>query len=506
MNQITDGGGFVHSVDMPLSGWASAAYANGLFSGVSGGTQSPNLWLLETAFLGAAPVGRFGVNYPIDANRFRVAAVRMCVSQPGGAMYFGWTTNTIFDAPGLQYSNNVFTSAGCRIYIVDLPTLGITGTEAWAGTKRSLFFVPAAPPVAGNAVTIDWVRLVENQPSLNRTITWTGTGPVDIYLDNNNTATNDPAQTLGLLASSVNGTSHTLNVGALQPGTYWIAIRRTGTTGNFSYSPGSYQVNAPATVLVTSPSDEGSTDDFATVHLNNAWDMTSLSDIDHLINVSSPGIATIVGVENESGTALGNITAFIANSTVGEFSPSPCQSYAKPAVYAMHSSVRGQMRRIDPTRYRILTAELGLPNKARDICNGSIVRIVWHVAGEANETYSDDIILNSRAGANVLSRLNMDMATLQIEPGSPSQTGWVPGLSPNPGIASFRIDPRRVRQPDNLLHQAAQAGGAGHGAHELQRPVDDEPDGRHDQRLLRHRQGPGEQDAHRQHERGGTDG
>ena len=118
-----------------------------------------------------------------------------------------------------RYSNKVFTTAGCRIYIVDLPTLGITGSEAWTGTKRSLFFVPAAPPVAGNAVTIDWVRLVENQPSLNRTITWTGTGPVDIYLDNDNTATNDPAQTLGLLASSVNGTSYTLNVGALQPGT-----------------------------------------------------------------------------------------------------------------------------------------------------------------------------------------------------------------------------------------------------------------------------------------------
>ena len=348
-------------------------------------------------------------------------------------------------------SNNVFTTAGCRIYIVDLPTLGITGSEAWTGTKRSLFFVPAAPPVAGNAVTIDWVRLVENQPSLNRTITWTGTGPVDIYLDNNNAATNDPAQTLGLLASSVNGTSHTFNVGALQPGTYWIAIRRTGTTGNFSYSTGSYQVNAPATVVVTSPSDEGSADDFATVHLNNAWDMTSMSDIDHLINVSSPGIATIAGVENESGTPLGNITAFIANSTVGEFSQSPCASYAKPAVYAMHSSVRGQTRRIDPARYRIFTAELGLPNKARDICNGSIVRIVWHVAGETYETYSDDIILNSRGGANVLSRLNMDMATLQIEPGSPSQTGWVAGLSPNPGIASFRIDPDEFVNPTTFF-------------------------------------------------------
>ena len=117
----------------------------------------------------------------------------------------------------------------------------------------------------------------------------------------------------------------------------------------------------------------------------------------------------------------------------------------------MHSNVRGATRRIDPTRYRILTAELGLPNKARDICGGSVVRVVWHVAGESNENYSDDIILNSRVGANVVSRLNMDMATLQIEPGSPSQTGWVRGVSPNPGIMSFRIDPHEFPNPTSFF-------------------------------------------------------
>jgi hypothetical protein len=450
MSQNTDGGWFVYSVDQPSNGWASAGYANGVFSGVSNGSPSPpnNLWLLETGFMGAAPVGKLGVNYPIDTSRYRIASVRMCVTQAGGAMYFGWTTNTIFDAPGLQYSNNVFTSAGCRFYIVDLPTLG---GAAWTGTKRSLFFVPHAPAVAGNTVTIDWVRLVENQPSLNRNITWSGTGPVDIYLDNNNTATSDPTQTLGLVASGVNGTSYTLNVGALAPGDYYVAIRRTGTTGNFSYSPGFYRVNAAATITVTSPSDEGSSDDFATVHLNNAWDMTSLSDIDHMVNVSDQSIATVTGTETESGTPLGNVTALVGNSTTGVFDPNPCASYAKPAIYAMHQSVRGQVRRIDPNRYRILTAELGLPNKPRDICNGSIVRVVWHVAGESSETYSDDIIINSRGGANVVTRLNMDMATLPIEPGSPSQTGWVPGISPNPGIDSFRIDPHEFANPTTFF-------------------------------------------------------
>ena len=311
--------------------------------------------------------------------------------------------------------------------------------------------MPAAGQTGGSSVNIDWVRLVENQPSLNRTIEWSGTGPVDIYLDNNNAATSDPNQTLGLVATAVNGTSYTLNVGALAPGDYYVAIRRTGTTGNFSYSPGFYRVNAPATITVTSPSDEGSDDDFATVHLNNAWDFTSMSDIDHLINVQQAGIVTVPNAETEAGVPLGNITAFSGASTVGVFDSQPCASYAKPAVYPMHSNVRGTTRRIDPTRYRILTAELGLPNKPRDICGGSVVRVVWHVAGESSENYSDDIILNSRAGANVVSRLNMDMATLQIEPGSPSQTGWVRGVSPNPGIMSFRIDPHEFANPTSFF-------------------------------------------------------
>jgi hypothetical protein len=446
MNQRTDLGWFVNSVDQPSAGFSSVNFANSNFSGVV--SSDPNVWLLETAFAGAAPVGKFGANFPIDANRYRVAAIRMRVPTSAYMLFF-WSTNTIFDSGWPQVSNPVTTTAGWRIYFVDLATLGLlSGSEPWVGTKRALRLDPAPDnEPAGGTIDIDWIRLVENQPSLVRDITWSGAGPVDIYLDNDPDPTSNPSQTLGLVASGVGGSSFPLNVGALAPGTYYVAMRRSGTNDAFSKSSGYYQVNAPATLTIISPSDEGSADDFATMHLNNPWDMTSMSDIDHLINVTQAGIVAVPNAETEGGTVLGGITAFAGTSTPGEFHQAPCSSFAKPAVYPMHSSVRGLTRRIDPTRYRILTAELGLPNKARDICGGSIVRVVWHVAGEANETYSDDIVLNSRAGANVVSRLNMDMATLQIEPGSPSQTGWVPGVSPNPGIMSFRIDPHEFPNP-----------------------------------------------------------
>ena len=173
-----------------------------------------------------------------------------------------------------------------------------------------------------------------------------------------------------------------------------------------------------------------------------------MSDMDHMLNVQGAGIVTVPNAETESGAPLGNITAFVGDEHERRVqSESVYELREAGAVSRCTRAFRGLTRRIDPQRYRILTAELGLPNKARDVCNGSIVRVVWHVAGESQETYSDDIILNSRVGANVVAKLNFDMATAPIEPGSPSQTGWVPGISLNPGIMTFRIDPHEFANP-----------------------------------------------------------
>jgi hypothetical protein len=444
MSQRSDPGWWLNSVDFPYHGFSSITFNNGILTGTI--AADPNVWLLETNFPNLPPIGKNGAAFPIDANRYRIAAIRMRV--PSDAyMLFYWSTLTMND--GLNISNAVFTTAGWRIYFVDLATVGLLfGTEPWNGTKRALRLDPAPDDApAGGQIDIDWVRLVDHQPALFRNITWTGGGPVNIYLDNDNNSGNG---TLGLVAQNVGGSSHSLNVGALVPGNYYVAIQRT-SGGSFAYSSGFYQVNAPATLTVTAPSDEGSSDDFATTFLNDPWDMTTASDIDHTINLSSAFIATVPGAESEAGTPLGNVTTLFGTSTLGDFSnPAPCGQFAKPVVYPLHRNVRGALHHIDPTRYRIFTAELGLPNKARDLCGGSIVRVVWHVAGESQESYSWGITLNSRAGANVLNRINFDMAAIPIDPASPSQAGWVPGVSGFPGIASFRVDPHEFANPTSF--------------------------------------------------------
>jgi hypothetical protein len=446
MSQRSDPGWWLNSVDYPYHGFSSISYPNGVFTGIVDGDPNtdPNVWLLESNSINLPPITKTGSTYPINANKYRIFAMRMRVSQPG-TLNFLWSTQTMYDPPGLQPSGGIVTTAGWRIYFLDLATMGVPGYEPWAGTKRSLRLSPAPTTApAGYKVEIDWVRLVDSQPSLFRTISWTNTGTgVDIYLDDDNNPTNnDPDQTLGLVAQGVTGSSYPLNVGALAPGTYYVAMRRSGTNHTFNYSTGAFQVNAPPLVTVTAPSDEGSSDDFATTQLNNPWDMTSASDIDHVINLQPGyGIGTVPNAETEAGASLGNPPAFIGVNTPGIPTSAPCGYFSKPVIYPLYRNARGALHHIDPTRYRILTAELGLPSKARDLCGGSIVRVVWHVAGETQESYSWGIALNSRAGANVINRLNLDVAALPIDPGSPSQMGWQLGFSSNPGIMSFRIDP-----------------------------------------------------------------
>ncbi len=159
--------------------------------------------------------------------------------------------------------------------------------------------------------------------------------------------------------------------------------------------------------------------------------------------------------------------------------------------------MRGTSARIDPNKYRILTAEMGLPNKPRDLCGGSIVRVVWQVAGEASENYSWGIPVNSRAGANVVNRINLDVAALPIDPASPSHSGWTPGLSAFPGIAGFRIDPHEFANPTGFFIKRIKLAALEKAASSYTVRWTVEQGRRHRAGLLRHRSRPDQQDADR---------
>jgi hypothetical protein len=428
MNQRSDVGWFAYGIDLPRANLSGTTVAGGVFSATAS-SNDPNIYLLETGNPVSVPLGRRGDVQPINANGYRTLAIRMRLSGAQGVRASDgqliWSSRTIYDSP-TSVAGSFAVYGGWQIYLLDIPSLGLAAGTPWQGSVGSLRLDPTV--VAGQAIDIDWARLVANDAPGMRTITWSGGGAVDIYLD---TDTSEANGTLGLIAKNgttlsrgVTGGSFAFQPGALPPGNYYVGIRATGSTTALRYSSGYYQVEGVPTLQFTSPSPEGSSDDFASTQLGNAWDMDSLADVDFTANLSSPRIANL-NVEAPSGTALGQPRVYQASGFSGD-----------PILYLLGSHMRGASRPIDASHYRIATIEMGLAGD-RYINGGSIARIVWRQKGEVAETVSEDIIVNHRAGANVLDTISVDMKTLPIEPGagSPSHTPWVGTID------EFRLDP-----------------------------------------------------------------
>jgi hypothetical protein len=440
MSERTDLGWFLNGADLPSPDLGNVSFDGGVFTATTG--TAPNVFLLETPNPFAARLGRTGGNYPIDANTYRVLAIRMNLSGSSQAV-LAWNRDHLWDGTASQ--SGVFNiTPGWRTYLIDIPALGVrSGPIGWSGILRSLQLYPSY--LNAYTLQIDWVRLVNVNSSLCRQVTWSGfAGAVDIYLDTDGTNNgNETVLATGVSGNSASpgcsgaGSGYNFFAGALAPGTYQVLVRPAGG-GAFTRSSGSYQVNAIPTLTFTSPSEEGSADDFAATQLGNPWDMNALSDVDRFFNVTGQAI-TNIPAETPAGAPLGNVRVLWAQSTpaqaplVGD--PITAFLWERPGV------------RIDPTRYRILTVEFGLPNLARSVNTGSVARVVWRVAG-STDTVSDDIIVNTRAGVNVMDKLTVDLAdrtVLPIEQGS--TIGWVPGSSGLPGIDRFRFDAHEFSNP-----------------------------------------------------------
>lgn len=478
MDQWTDVGWWNYSNDAPrvnlqsISQGTCTATSGASPSGESGsqcfraakGGSDGNIFILDTPIQTiTTDLHKSGTHFPIDATTYTTIVIRMrltsasgnCTTSPSVANCtagFIWWPTSIF-ASGQTQSASFFVNEGWGIYFLNIPALGYAGSPAtpWSGVIRALRLNLAG--AAGAGVEVDWIRLVP--AGTTRTITWSGfSSAVDLYLDNNNSASDG---NLGIIAKqatdksvNVGGSSYTFDPSGLAPGTYYVEACNTGTAPTSSscrYSS-SFTVNDIPMLTFTSPSPEGSSDDFATTVLGNPWNMDELIDIDYYINnTATPSgsgvnqgltVTTITDAVTEAGLPVSPFQSLYAASTAN----------ADPQLYPLwfNSSPapgRGQTKKIDSNKYHILTIEAGVPNRARDIANGSVARVFWQVQGERGaggtpkENVSGDILFNHRGGYNVLTKITADMKTLALEtdPGSsPSTTGW------KGNIESFRFD------------------------------------------------------------------
>ena len=488
MSQRTDLGWWLWGTDEPGSkaNWTNPQISGGHFTGTTA-TASSRLYLLDTpqppnGSAPAVPIGKNGQQYPINASTYTHLVYRMSSSTGffGGtadnASLFVWSSKTIFDGQtaALENSKNANVTAnlqGFAFYDVTLPNLShfaLSGTDTpWSGTIRALQMT--ATQHVGAAIDLDWVRLVHDPVSSGHPlITWSGaSGPVDLYLDNDKDPTNG---TLGRIAynlpSSGGSGSYSFFVAALPAGDYYVAVMPTqtsqGTPSASSYSTGFYRVNDIPTIQFTTPSDEGSSEDFATVKLGNAWDFTSTSDIDSTcpcfpgkVNVVNDGITTLT-LTDEAGNNLGPQTVYMGTSTPATPATG---NVGDPQIYTLFWDGKGKTTQIDPRRYRILTIDSGLPNLARSLPGGSIGRVIWRAINEpvfsadgvkAREV-SNAWIVNNTAGENTLNHISIDLNRMPIDPSSDdTNTTWSSTVAAG-GIDAFRFDPHEFSAPTNFF-------------------------------------------------------
>lgn len=425
MNEQTDLGWFIWDViSGSKSNLSNISFSGGIFSASATNTD-PNIYILESGLPGTCQLGKIGIKHKIDASTYKVIAYRMNLGTSHDSLLF-WSRNTIYD--DITRSNPFSVYSGWNIYIKKIPSLGtgnVLGTKySWSGDRSSLRYDPVP---AKTSIKLDWIRLVEDQASLYKTINWNGnSGNVDIYLDNDK---NEGNGTLGRVAVGVSGTSYSLYVGALEPGiNYYVGVKNS-SGGSLQYSSGYYKVNEIPTLTFTSPSEEGG-DDFATVELGNAWDMSSISDIDGYANLTgAPSVVTINAV-NRAGQSLGTEKVLKGTSKSGSIDP---------IIYLLwFDGGRGAANPIDTSKYRILVLKMGLPGNW-DLVGGSVARIYWHVKGEFNGSVekmhqSADVVIRHKSGTTVIDTVIADMKSLPLE-ASQSYTGWT-GL-----VDGFRVDP-----------------------------------------------------------------
>jgi len=461
MNQRTDLGWWLFGSDSPPSNFANPTFSGGIFTAtMSGGTG--RLFLLDSDLVPEAPAtatvptGKTGGLYPIDATKYTHLVYRMS-SSVGGVSQYIWSSKSIYQDQTLGVElaqNQTAVQAGWKIYDVDMtslsPQAALGSPFPWGSTVRALQFLPNAASSSAT-IQLDWARLVQNDATLKKQITWSG-GTADIYLDSDNTAANG---TLGRIA--VNATSpYTFFVGALPAGTYFVAVHAhttgetPGSSGGFSYSPGSWTVNDIPTVTFTTPSDEGSSDDFATTKLGTPWTGGSPSLVDNTLtgfsgkqNVTSDGPASIP-LTNEAAASLGVQSVYLGTGL-----------NADPQIFTLFWDGKGKQIRIDPSRYRILTLDVGLPNLARSLPGGSVGRVIWRAAADAplgpgGQAVSEQFMLNSAAGENTLQHITMDLNNVQLVQGDTSTT-WGSATAKSQGIDAFRWDPHEFSAPTNFF-------------------------------------------------------
>ena len=121
MNQRTDFGWFLYGTDEPLPHLSSPNFSGGLFSATTTDPIGSNLFLLDSPNPVAARVGKNGGNSPLNADGYRLFAIRMNVGEMVRRPSAGRATTS---RTGRSVQATDRPDIGWRTYLVNMAALG----------------------------------------------------------------------------------------------------------------------------------------------------------------------------------------------------------------------------------------------------------------------------------------------------------------------------------------------------------------------------------------------
>ncbi len=163
---------------------------------------------------------KYGVNTPINADRYRYFVMRMYVDNaPTGAVgRLLWARD--FNLSQFGLSKPISIQAGWFTYVVDLKTIGLDGgTENWTGNFQGLRLGPINQ--ANVNFKIDWIRLVSETDLPTYTVPFqANAGVISLYA----APTNSQGDKTTVIATGLNAgnNSYTWPAGLMTPADYYI--------------------------------------------------------------------------------------------------------------------------------------------------------------------------------------------------------------------------------------------------------------------------------------------
>lgn len=391
------------------AGFTNFAVSGGLAGGTIA-TLDAGVSFLFRGFYTIVNPGKNGVNFPIDTSKYQKLAVRLSDSGTGENpqvywFHYSWGDPAITDPTGQALGVRFLppTSNGFHILMADMTQANDPNYLPWTDGSVRGFRIDPNSDHSGQSMFFDWIRLTYGDSipgAAMQTIQWSGgSGTATITVT-------DSGGTVYNVASGVSGGTYNWNYGILPPGTYTLQITTTdGTTASQSFT-----INNPPSIAVTDPS-RTSGDDFATTVLGDAWDMSSVSDIESYENIT--------GLSASGGQVQ-------ATNTNGD-----------PAVVPLYNN-GNSTRNIDTSKYRYFTYKFQVDG-AYDLANGSVARVFWTSApfiDGATATTTKDIIVFP--GMNTYT---VDLAALTTASGGGLETSGSAEAWTAANKTNLRFDP-----------------------------------------------------------------